>query len=241
MRNVRVATMIILLVLGVLVPPSRAEKHSPIAEQLAKAYGLDAFSQIEQIRYTWNAEFGKFKISRTWVWEPNTDRISYEGKDDAGKPVKVTYMRSQLSSQPAMVKDQIEPSFFNDQYWLLLPFRLYWDGSAEVTDTGRHKLPIGKGSAERVLVKYPSQGGFTPGDTWELFVGDDHRIKEFIYHRSVDKKPKLVVASYADYKKAGPLLISTDHQGTGDGNPLRVFFSNVSVKLVGTNNWVNAQ
>jgi hypothetical protein len=28
----------------------------PLAEQMAKAYGLDSFGQIEGLRYTWNAE-----------------------------------------------------------------------------------------------------------------------------------------------------------------------------------------
>jgi hypothetical protein len=49
-----------------------------------------------------------------------------------------------------------------------------------VTETGKHKLPLGKGSASRVVVKYPSEGGYTPGDTWELFVGTDNCIREFI-------------------------------------------------------------
>jgi hypothetical protein len=54
-------------------------------------------------------------------------------------------------------------------------------------------------------------------------------------------KPSLVIASWEGYKKAGPLLISTDHHGTADGKPLRVWFSNVSVKLVGSDNWLDAQ
>jgi hypothetical protein len=47
--------------------------------------------------------------------------------------------------------------------------------------------------------------------------------------------------TWAGHKKAGPLLISTDHRGTADGKPGRVFFSNVSVKLAGSDTWVNAQ
>jgi len=244
MRNASRVTMIRLLVLGVLVfaaTTSRAQSRSPIAEQIAKTYGLDSFGQIEGIRYTFNADLGKLKVSRSWVWEPKTDQISYEGKDKAGNPVKLTYLRSQLSSQAAAVKDEIDPAFFNDQYWLLFPLHLSWDSSAEVTETGKHKMPLGKGSASRVVVKYPSEGGYTPGDTWELFVGADNRIQEFIFHRGGSKKPSVVVASWGDYKKAGPLLVSLDHRGTGDGNPLRVSFSDVSVKLVGSNTWVNAQ
>jgi hypothetical protein len=230
-------------VLGVLVfaANSWAQKRSPIAEQIAKTYGLDSFGQIEGIRYTWNAEFPGINLSRTWVWEPKVDQVSYEGKDKAGKPVKVTYLRSQLSRQAVVVRDEIDPAFFNDQYWLLFPLHLSWDSSAEVEEAGKHKLPLGNGTASRVVVKYPSVGGYTPGDTWELFVGSDYRVREFIFHRGGSKKPSVVVATWTGYKKAGPLLISTDHRGTGDGNPLRVFFSDVSVKLAGSNTWVNGQ
>jgi hypothetical protein len=243
MRNASRFTMIRVLVLGLLVLTARswAQDRSPIAEQIAKTYGLDSFGQIEGIRYTFNLDLGKLKVSRSWVWEPKAGQISYQGKDKAGKPVKLTYLRSQLSSQAAMVKDEIDPAFFNDQYWLLFPLHLSWDSSAEVTETGKHKLPLGKGSASRVVVKYPSQGGYTPGDTWELFVGTDNHIQEFIFHRGGSKKPSVVIASWGDYKKAGPLLVSLDHRGTGDGSPLRVFFSDVSVKLAGSNTWVNAQ
>src|SRR5262249_4321422 len=75
------------------------------AEQIAKTYGIDSFGQVEAIRYTWNAQFPGVNISRSWVWEPKSGQVSYEGKDKDGKPVKATYVRSQLNSQPANVKD----------------------------------------------------------------------------------------------------------------------------------------
>jgi hypothetical protein len=235
--------MIGLLVSGVLVlaATSWAQKRPPIAEQIAKTYGLDSFSQIERIRYTFSADLGSVKLSRTWVWEPKTNQVSYEGKDKAGKSVKLTYLRSQLSSQPAIVKDEIDPAFINDQYWLIFPFHLSWDSSAKVEETGVHKLPLGKGSAARIVVTYPSEGGYTPGDTWELFVGTDNRIREWIYHRGGSAEPT-AVASWEDYKKAGPLLVSLNHRGTYKGKPMRVVFSDVSVNLVGgSNTWVKAQ
>jgi len=235
--------MIRFLAFGVLVltATSCAKKRPPIAEQIAKTYGLDSFGQIEGIRYTFNAEFPGVKLSRRWEWEPKTDQVSYEGKDETGKPVKLTYLRSQLGSQAPNVQDEIDPAFINDQYWLLFPLHVSWDSSADVQDKGMHKLPLGKGSAERVLVKYPPEGGYTPGDTWELYVGSDHQVREFIYHRGGSKRPSVVVTTWAGYKQAGPLLISTDHRGTADGKPLRVFFSDVSVKLTGSDTWINAQ
>jgi hypothetical protein len=32
-----------------------------------------------------------------------------------------------------------------------------------------------------------------------------------------------------------------DHRGTLDGKPFRLWFSDVSVKLTGSKNWINAQ
>jgi len=55
------------------------------------------------------------------------------------------------------------------------------------------------------------------------------------------KKPSVVITTWADYKKAGPLLISTDHRGTADEKPVRISFSDVSVKVVGSENWIKAQ
>lgn len=242
MTNASRVAVIRLLFLGVLVlaATSWAQKRPPISEQIAKTYGLDSFSQIERIRYTFNADLGEVKLSRTWVWEPKADQVSYEGKDKAGKPVKLTYLRSQLSSQAAVVKDEIDPAFINDQYWLLFPLHLVWDRSAKVEETGMHKLPLRKGSARRVVVTYPSEG-YSPGDTWELFVGTDNRIREWTYHHGGSAKPT-VVASWEDYKRADPLLVSLNHRGMREGKPVRVFFSDVAVKLVGgANTWVKAQ
>jgi hypothetical protein len=243
MTNAIRVTMIRLLAFVVLVLPttSWAQTRPPILEQLAKTYGLDSFGQIEAIRYTWNAQFPGVNVSRSWVWEPKTGKVSFEGKDKDGKPVKVSYMRSELSSQSDNVKNEVDPGFLNDNYWVLFPFHAYWDTSATVTDQGMHKLPVGNGSAELVAVKYPNEGGYTPGDTWELYVGKDNRVEQFVYHRGGPKKPSVVIATWAGYKKAGPLLISTEHRGTADGKPLHIFLSDVSVKLTGSDAWMKAQ
>ena len=242
--HMRFATLTRFLSLGVLTVAAVAwgQNRPPIAEQLAKTYGLDSFGQIDAIRYTWNVDIpGLFKAAHTWEWEPKTGKVSYEGKDKDGKPVKVTYVRSELASQPDPVKNEVDPAFVNDNYWLLFPLHAYWDTSATVTDEGMKKLPLGKGSTTLASVKYPSEGGYTPGDTWDLYIGKDNRVEEMVYHRGGPKKPSLVTATWAGYKKAGPLLISTEHRGSADGKPLHIFISDVSVKLAGSNTWTKAQ
>jgi hypothetical protein len=96
------------------------------------------------------------------------------------------------------VQDEIDPAFINDQYNLLFPFYVYWDYSADVQDMGLQKLPLGEGSAKRVVVKYPPEAGaYSPGDTWELYVGSDNRVEELVYHRGGPTKPSVVIANWA--------------------------------------------
>jgi hypothetical protein len=230
-----------LLALGMLLllpAPSQAQQ-SPSTIDIAKVYGLDSLSQIESVRYTWNVDSPIGKVARSWEWSPKTDTVSYDGKDKDGKEVKATYKRSELEKQSDAVK-ALDPIFMNDQYWLLLAIRIAWDG-VPGTDEGTQKLPLGDGSAQKVSVKYPN-AGYQPGDTWDLYVGADKKIQEIVYHRGAPTPPPhLVMANYIDYKKAGPLLIAMDHHGKIDGKDFRLFFTDVSVKLSGSNNWINAQ
>ena len=240
LHGIRVLVFSILLILPATL---RAQTRPPILEKVAQTYGLDSWDKIDSIRYTWNIDIpGLFKASHKWEWEPKTGKISYESTDKDGKPVKVTYDSSQLNSQSDQVKNEVEPAFVNDNYWLIFPFHAYWDKSATITDEGTKKLPIGTGSATLVSVKYPKEaGGFTPGDTWDLYVGKDYRVVQFVYHRGGDKKPSVVTATWAGYKKAGPLLVSTEHRGNADGKPLHLWITNVAVKVTGSDKWITAQ
>jgi hypothetical protein len=221
---------------------AQTPQRAPILDQVAKTYGLDSWNKVEAIRYTFNLDIpGVFKLSHTWEWEPKTGKVSYEGKDKDGKPVKVNYNRSELSSQPDAVKNEVEPAFVNDNYWLLFPFHAYWDKSASAIDQGKFNLPVGSGMAELLPVKYSADVGYTPGDTWDLYIAKDNRVVYFVYHRGGAKPPSRVLATWAGYKKAGPILVSTEHSGFADGKPLHLWLTDVAVKLAGSDTWMKAQ
>ena len=241
LRDATLSKLVILFVSAILLAfpgPSEAQQRSPTID-IAKAYNLDSFGQIEAIRYTWNIDSAVIKVARSWEWSPKTDTVSYDGKDKDGKEVKATYKRSELQSQSEAIK-ALDPQFMNDQYWLILAIRIAWDGVTG-TDEGIQKLPLGDGSAQKVSVKYP-EAGYQPGDTWDLYVGADKKIQEIVYHRGAPTPPPhLVMANYTDYKKAGPLVVAMDHHGKVDGKDFRLFFTDVSVKLSGSDNWIKAQ
>ena len=100
MKTTRVMAVLVLIVgSGLALHVAQAQERPPIFQQMFKNYGLESFGQAERIRYTFNLEFPGLNLSRSWEWEPKTDLITYEGKDKDGKPVKLTYQRSQLGSQ----------------------------------------------------------------------------------------------------------------------------------------------
>jgi len=136
--------LLVFAMLLTVAAAARAQQLPPLAEQMAKTYGLDSFGQVEGIRYTFNLDLPGLTRSETWEWDPKTNTVTYEGKDKDGKLVKATYQRSHLSSQSEAVRKTIDPAFVNDQYWLVFPFHVAWDG-AKVTDEGMQKLPLGAG------------------------------------------------------------------------------------------------
>jgi hypothetical protein len=222
-----------------ILPAVAAAQLPPAAQHMAKTFGLDSFGKIEAIRYTWSIE--GTPISRTWEWQPKTDTVTLENKDKDGKVTKTSYQRSEIDSQSDDVKKNVDPNFLNDQYWLLLPLHVAWDG-ADVTDEGKQEAPLAKTSAEKIVVKYAASG-YSPGDTWDIYLGTDNRIVEMTYHRGVPHPgaPNLVEATWAGYKKAGPLLVSTEHPGVADGKNFRIFIANVAVRLKGSKGWIEAR
>ncbi len=122
----------------------------------------------------------------------------------------------------------------------MFPLHLAWDAGVTAQEAGVHKLPLGKGSARKVVVTYPSEaGGYTPGDTWDLYLAKDGRLQEIVLQHAGPGKP--IPVTWGDQKKAGPLLVSLEKRGTVDGKPLHIFYTNVAVKLAGSSTWMDAQ
>ena len=125
--------------------------------------------------------------------------------------------------------------------------RLYWDRSATVTaDDAPVNLPIGTGQAKRMVVKYPANEGYTPGDVYELFIDGSGRIAQWIYRKGGAPKPTQVntwgdykVTTWEDYKRVGPLTLSLDHNSPDGAS--RVWFTDVAVRLAGKSDWDTAR
>jgi len=207
-----------------------------IRSDIADSYGIASFDQVDEIRYTFNLKRGEKQAKRSWIWWPKSDRVEYWPGGDQAKAVR--YSRSELSGSSSDELKKVDAAFINDQYWLLFPFHLVWDQQTTVADVGRQPMPIGGQTARSVVVTYPPSGGYTPGDVYELFIDPDNRLIQWIYRKGGSVEPTLS-ATWQDYRKAGPLTLALDHQGPNAD--FRVRFSDVAVKLKGSDRWNEAQ
>lgn len=217
-------------------PPE--EKTPSAAVEIAKAYGIDRFQNIDAIRFTFHARVNDKNVKRTWSWDPQTDRVIYNGPGPDGEAsVTVTYNRKQKASPDFNAK--IDQWFINDQYWLLFPFHLVWDPDITLTAGGRQPLPIPPGTAQKLTVQYPPDVGYTPGDVYELYYNPKtFRVRQWIYRRGGAEDPTRI-ATWEDHSKAGPILFSLTHNGPEDD--FRVWFTDVAVQRKGGNEWLNAR
>src|SRR5210317_1378534 len=168
MKPVLTLFMVVLLIAG-LAACAGGDKESramAVRQRIGQSYGVQYFSQIEQVQYTYNVKKGDKHARRFWIWEPKLDRVTFDAMDYTDP---VTYYRKDLQTNPSHMLKSIDAWFINDNHWFLFPFHLAMDIRTTVEEVGRKKLPMGDGEAACVVVTYPTRGGDTPGDVYELF------------------------------------------------------------------------
>ncbi|MFI5322802.1 MAG: hypothetical protein ACHQ6U_04565 [Thermodesulfobacteriota bacterium] len=209
-----------------------------IGEKIAQAYGVSGFGEVEEIKFTFNVKKGETVAARSWIWKPKEDRVTFlgDGKTDASA---VSYNRKDLTGNGSESLKQIDAHFINDQYWLLFPLHLVWDKGMKVElASEKVKFPIGGGMGRMVSVTYPPTGGYTPGDRYDLFLDNNDMIAEWIYRRGGSEKPT-VIATWEDNHHMGPIIMSLKHVGAD--NNFRIWFTDVEMKLSGSNEPIKAE
>jgi len=211
-------------------PGARAQDcAAPIglADVLA-AYGAGAFGEIDRLDFTFHVAPEGREIVRRWSWRPATGEVTRWTTSEGG--VEVAYLfRHPLGPEAGDEAREADRAFLNDRYWLLFPHRLGEDTGVTVeVACEQAPLPFGDGQGWHFTARYaPDSGGYTPGDAYELWVGDDHRVLEWAFHRGGSEEAALTVR-FADHQRVGPLVLSLARPGA-DGQNF-VWFTDVAVE-----------
>lgn len=190
----------------------------PIHEKIAMANGFKEFDSINKISFTFNVKVNDtLRSSREWQWNTESDEIMLTERDTT-----ITYTRT--DSIPDN-KKSIDQKFINDTYWLLFPFQLEWS-TADFSEVQTAEAPISGKEMQMITVSYPSEGGYTPGDSYDIYFDDDYMIQEWVYKSSGGNRE--MATTWEDYEDFKGIKIAKSHKSP-DGS-FELYFSDISVE-----------
>ena len=141
--------------------------------QVAKAYGFENFEDLKSIGYTWNVQRDSVTIaSRTWKWNIQDSTVSFADADTS-----FTYS---LTADSLPEKDG---AFINDKYWAMMPFQLAWDTGYTYEVLENATSPIQGLPSTKLSILYGAEGGYTPGDAYDLYLNQEHQILEWTFRK----------------------------------------------------------
>ena len=209
----------VFIVLSSCKSNQKEEKQLTVAEKIANAHGFEHWNKVSRIGFTFNIDRDSSHFERSWQWKPKTNHVILISKGDT-----IAYNRSQIDSTNL----QADQRFINDKYWFLAPFNLVWDEGVTISESTIIEAPISKKSLNKITLTYSNQGGYTPGDAYDLFYGDDFLIKEWVFREGNVKEPSMIT-TWENYKDFNGLKIATEHKKPQANWNLN--FTNINVVL----------
>lgn len=189
------------------------------AETIALKHGVDHWDQVNEIAFTFNIDRAGNHFERSFIWKPKTQQVTYMSSTDT-----VAYNRNEPLDSVQLLADK---RFINDKYWMLSPFHLVWDKGTTISEEEQVVAPISKDTLNKITLLYGDEGGYTPGDGYDFYYGDDFMVREWVFREGNDPG-KTMTNTFEDYANYNGLNIARMHQDSTGG--FKLYFTNISVK-----------
>ena len=219
-------TLLILLAITSFISCKKEEKKTTIevkpltvAQNIANAHGFENWNKVKSFAFTFGGKKDNPKSGRSWLWNPKTNDISLKNGDEI-----ITFNRNNIDS--AFIK--ADKAFINDKFWALIPFQLIWDKDATISEKVNAHSPVKNEALFKITITYPNEGGYTPGDAYDIYFNHDFIIREWSYRKANSPEPSLS-NTFENYKDFNGILIAQEHKKSeGDWNLL---LRNIKVEL----------
>jgi hypothetical protein len=179
-----------------------AEKKTlNILEKVAYTYGYERWSDVKQVDFSFVVNPGEEEMLRKWSWFPQSQKVTLIKGNEM-----ITYYRPDMMDE----FKKTDKAFVNDSFWLLFPFHLLWSDVAFKTKDNVIS-PIHKERTTKLIVEYPKEGGYTPGDRYEVYLDDKYYIKEWSYHPS-GKVEAALINTFEDLSDFSGIKVNMQHR-----------------------------
>lgn len=201
-------------------PTTEQMKELTIAEKIANAHGFKNWKNVSEIKFTFQVDRDTIKGNgRSWIWQPKTDNVIMTTSKDT-----ISYNRSKIDSTHI----NTDSAFINDKFWLLIPLQLVWDTSATISEAKTVEAPISKTKMSMITLTYSDEGGYTPGDAYDIYFDDNYTIKEWVYRKGNSATPTMAT-TFENHKVYNGIKIATDHKM--DNGNWNLNFTDVTITL----------
>jgi len=195
------------------------EKELTTAEKIANAHGYENWDNVKTFAFTFGGTIKDPNSGRSWVWNPKTSDIQLTRNGEVTE-----YNRNNMDS----VALKADRGFINDKFWALIPFQLIWDEGTTISESEKAKSPVKQEELNKIILTYSNEGGYTPGDAYDIYFDDDFIIKEWSYRRGNAAEPSLS-NTFENYSDHNGIKVAQDHKfAEGDRNLL---IRNIMVEL----------
>ncbi len=210
------ATVIFILTSSFMI--SKSAQEETILQKVANANGFQNWKNVEEIKFTFNVDRDTTHFERSWAWKPKTNDITATSAEGT-----IRYNWADMDS----VAFKTNGNFINDKYWLLAPYQLVWDAdNLNHTHKKEAEAPMSKKAMQKLTIVYGNEGGYTPGDAYDFYFGDDLIIQEWVFRKSNQTEPSMIT-SFEGYKMVNGLNIATMHK-MAEGN-FKLYFTDLEV------------
>ncbi len=193
-----------------------AEKEQSVIDRIAHAHGIENWKNINSLKFTFNVDRDTMHFERHWTWNTKTNEVTGASMKDT-----ITYNRKAVDSSVT----NVDGAFINDKFWMLAPINIAWD---QDNVTQEHSLketaPISGKEMQKLTVVYGSQGGYTPGDAYDFYFGDDYMIREWVFRKGNQVEPASP-ATWEDYQDVAGIKIATMHKN--EDTTFKLYFTGV--------------
>ncbi len=212
-----------------------------LAQKLADRYGFQAWPEIQIITFTFNVQLpGRDQlIARSWEWDVEAGLVTRMLDGEIHRINLRDLTATAPDTPPTTVLDtQVHSQFVNDAYWLLFPFQLIWSNPQVTVSEQPQLMPMTNDTAYRYTAQWPAEGGYTPGDAYDLYVDADTGLIQQWAFRKGGTYDNPRPATWDDHQQLGPIVVCLDHHGPKDdadnqAETFRLWFTDVTATLHG--------
>lgn len=218
MKSTTLFASIIFLMISNFTYSQETEQEISVLEKIANAHGFENWKNIKELKFTFNVDRDTMHFERSWVWKTKTnDFTSITTKDT------IQYNWSTMDS----LAYKTNAGFINDKFWLLIPYQLVWDADNINYEVNQSIAPISKKTMQKLTIVYGNEGGYTPGDAYDLYFEDDFLIKEWVFRKSNQEEPS-TTTTFEDYVELNGLKLAKMHK-MAEGN-FKLYFTELEIK-----------